>query len=221
MKKRFIITESEKNEIRKMYGLLRESPEDEIKAYLDYYLANRTCDQIAGDFESYQKTEDYKKLSKEEKDMIEKAITGLKNPTMATTKVPILNPNPVPCGEKEDPCQCVKNFMRSELLKQLSTNKEQVMAQVCIIQSIYPPQTPLTFCGNSGDKTDKGNEVKIDQNQGDKTDGDQGVKTDGNQGVKTDGNQGVKTDGGQGSSDFDIFMKNRQNIQQRGKKSLF
>lgn len=221
MKKRFIITESEKNEIRKMYGLLRESPEDEIKAYLDYYLANRTCDQIAGDFETYKKTEDYKKLSKEDQDMIDKAIMGLKNPKAATSSMFGVNPNPVPCEKGKDECQCVKDFMKSKLLEQLSVNRDQVIAQICVIQSIYPPQTPLTFCGSKEEKTDKGNEVKIDQNQGVKTDGNQGVKTDGNQDVKTDGNQGVKTDGGQGSSDFDTYMKNRQKIQQGGKKGWY
>ena len=174
MKKNFIITESERDQIRKMYGLLRESPDDEIKAYLDYYLANRTCKQIAEDFETYKKAEDYKKLSKEEQDMIDKAIMGLKNPKVATSSMFGVNPNPVPCEKGKDECQCVKDFMKSKLLGQLSVNRDQVIAQVCVIQSIYPPQTPLTFCGNSGDKTDKGNEVKIDQNQ-DKNNPDQSL----------------------------------------------
>lgn len=51
MKKRFIITESEKNQIRKMYGLVREGREQiqEVQIYSTEYINKDGCDGIATD----------------------------------------------------------------------------------------------------------------------------------------------------------------------------
>jgi hypothetical protein len=155
MGKRLIITESEKNNIRKMYGLiienkflLKESDDDEIIAYMDYYLKSKTCDEIASDMEAMQQTPAYTELSDDEKKQYDNAIIGLKNPGLAITN-PIQK---IPCkgnifSKEEVKCQCVKDYMRSEFIKQLSGgNKQKVIVQICGFTKQFPPQTPLNAC---------------------------------------------------------------------------
>lgn len=170
MKKTFLITEQEKYDIRRMYGLLIETPQDEVISYLDYYLSSKNCNQIAGDFETYQKTPGFTSLSKEEQKKIDQAITGFKNPGLATSL------GGVPCSRGKDNCQCVKDYMKSELVNQLNTDQQKVISQVCSMTATFPPKTPLTICGGSPapDKKDNvvtGNkDVNIDNNSNNKSD---------------------------------------------------
>ena len=158
MGKRLIITESEKNNIRKMYGLiienkflLKESDDDEIIAYMDYYLKSKSCDDIAGDMEAMQQTPAYTELSKDEKEQYDKAIMGLKHPGLAITS------GKLPCdanilSKDEVKCQCVKDYMRGEFTKQLSgENRQKVIVQICGFTKQFPPQTPLNVCQTKQD----------------------------------------------------------------------
>lgn len=122
--------------------LLKESDDDEIIAYLDYYLKSKSCGDIANDMESMKSNPAYTQLSKKEKDDYDNAIFGLRNPGWATA--PIVGP--VKCSGS-DKCQCVKDYMKRKFLEQLNSDKKRdVIVQVCGFTTKFPPQTPIKAC---------------------------------------------------------------------------
>jgi hypothetical protein len=225
MGKKFVITESEKNQILKMYGLMKESQEEELLKYLDAYLAAKDCEDIAKDLETFKGSEAYGKLSEEEQKELDNAIFGLKNPGTATIKIKFEQNHP--CKNLQG-CDCVKAYMRQKIADELKTNKEKVISQVCSMakNNPIPNLPPVTFCdGNStGDKGGVENKTKTDDKGGvenkTKTDDKGGVenktKTDDKGGVENKTKTDDKTitqdkqDGGQTSTD--TYIQNRQKM---------
>jgi len=147
----------------------------EITDYLDYYLKNNTCDDIAEDLEEFKSSPAYKKLSSDEQKQLNQGITGLKNPGMAVTF------GGIPCDKGTPKCDCIKNYMKEELVKKLQTDRDKVIVQTCEFAKKFPPQTPLTVCSpkiNTGNNTNTNTGTNTTINTGNNTNTGTNTKTD-------------------------------------------
>jgi hypothetical protein len=150
----------------------------EITDYLDYYLKNKTCDEIAKDLEKFKSSAAYKNLSKDEKDELDNGIMGLENPRFAIIV------KKLPCKDganKSERCDCVKNYMKEELIKKLKTDRDKVITQACELVKTYPPQKPLTVCSpkiNTGNNTNTNTGTNTTINTGNNTNTGTNTKTD-------------------------------------------
>ena len=154
--RKFFITEDEKKEILSMYGLrslINESEDDNIISYIDSYLNSKNCGEIANDMESLKNTTMYTSLNKSDKEIYDSAIIGLNNPGLAITIKKEIECDVGLFGPKEKKCKCVKDYLRSQFLEKLNTDRQKVIDQICAFTTIFPPNTQLEVCKKEELKT--------------------------------------------------------------------
>ena len=144
----------------------------EITDYINYYLKNKTCKEVAEDLETFKSSPAYKNLSDEEQKKLNQAITGLNTPGAAVLF------GGIPCSKGKSKCDCVKDYMKEELVNKLKTDRDKVIAQACELTKKFPPQKPLTVCSpkvntvtptNTGNNTNTGTNTNTTINTGTST----------------------------------------------------
>jgi hypothetical protein len=141
--KKFIITESEKNDIRKMYGLIKEDINQELLNYGNNYIDNHNCDEIYNDLVKFQSAVNSgnPEMSDEDKKELDDNLNQMK-----TFKG-------LACGR-------VKKEMKKNFAKQSKEEPEKLKKYMCWFATNIT-NTNLTSCTE---------EPKIDDNKSDKKD---------------------------------------------------
>lgn len=154
MRKSFIITESEKNEIRKMYGLISEGREqvEEIYIYTNEYINKPGCDGIA---------QDVKNLN----DAVQRGEVKLSSSGAETLKS-----NSSKVGMLSLACQAGKNMMKENLESNINDQSSypDMIASACWMSknSVRYKKT-LSIC-NSIAPPDQNQNKPIDDKTNDK-----------------------------------------------------
>jgi len=140
MKSKLLITESDKNNILKMYGLLTESTDYELLSYGNNYIDNNSCNKIYDDLSSFQSAIQSGQVQMSSQDKSE-LDSNLKKMNMA----------------KGFACGTIKSEMKKEFEKQSDQNPEKLKTYMCwFAQNIT--HTSLNSCSSSS----KVDDIKID-----------------------------------------------------------
>jgi hypothetical protein len=150
MKSKLLITESDKNNILKMYGLLTESTDYELLSYGNNYIDNNSCNKIYDDLSSFQSAIQSGQVQMSSQDKSE-LDSNLKKMNMA----------------KGFACGTIKSEMKKEFEKQSDQNPEKLKTYMCwFAQNIT--HTSLNSCSSSSKvdtpkvDTPKVDDIKID-----------------------------------------------------------
>lgn len=144
MKNKLIITESDKNNILKMYGLLTESTDYELLNYGNNYIDNNSCNKIYDDLSSFQSAVQSGQIQMSSQDKSE-LDDNLKK--MNTYKG-------IACGT-------IKSEMKKEFSEQSKSNPEKLKMYMCwFAQNIT--HTSLNSCSSSKVDVPKVDVPKVD-----------------------------------------------------------
>lgn len=146
--KKFIITETDKNNILKMYGLLKESTDYELLNYANNYIDNNSCNKIYSDLKSFQSAVEsgQVQMSSDDKSELNKNLD-------------LMN------SYKGIACGTIKSKMKDEFTKQSQENPEKLKTYMCwFSQNIT--HTSLSSCSsnpvNNVDNSTKVDTPKVD-----------------------------------------------------------
>jgi len=129
--KKFIITESEKNKILNMYGLITESIDYELLNYGNNYIDGNGCNKIYNDLSSFQSEVESGQVQMSSQDKSE-LDSNLKKMKMA----------------KDFACGTIKTEMKKEFSKQSEQSPEKLKTYMCwFAQNIT--HTSLSSCSST------------------------------------------------------------------------
>jgi hypothetical protein len=130
MKTKLLITETDKNNILKMYGLLTESTDYELLSYGNNYIDNNSCNKIYDDLSSFQSAIQSGQVQMSSQDKSE-LDSNLKKMNMG----------------KGFACGTIKSEMKKEFEKQSDQNPEKLKTYMCwFAQNIT--HTSLNSCSS-------------------------------------------------------------------------
>lgn len=114
MKSKLLITESDKNNILKMYGLLKESVDYELLNYGNNYIDSNGCNKIYSDLTSFQSAVESGQVQMSSGDKSE-LDSNLKKMKMG----------------KDFACGTIKTEMKKEFVKQSEQSPEKLKTYMC------------------------------------------------------------------------------------------
>jgi hypothetical protein len=130
MKTKLLITESDKNNILKMYGLIKEDVDQELVNYGNNYIDNNSCDQIYNDLRRFQSAVNSGQVPMNDRDKNE-LDSNLKQMKLA----------------KEFACPTIKKKMKETFAKESRENPDKLKASMCwFAQNIT--NTSLSSCSS-------------------------------------------------------------------------
>lgn len=130
MKSKLLITESDKNNILKMYGLLKESVDYDLLNYGNNYIDSNSCNKIYSDLTSFQSAVESGQVQMSSGDKSE-LDSNLKKMKMG----------------KDFACGTIKTEMKKEFAKQSEQSPEKLKTYMCwFAQNIT--NTSLSSCSS-------------------------------------------------------------------------